>query len=311
MDLNQIGTFIRVVEQGSFTGAAAAVGLPKSSVSRGVAQLEEALGVRLLQRTTRKLNLTEAGRRYYQQVRRALGDLEQASSAAADMGNEPRGLVRLTAPGDFTDGRLSTALGDFLLRYPRIQIDLWITQRWVNLVEEGFDLAIRAGELRDSSLVARKLAASHLALFAAPAYLARRGHPRRLSDLGKHDCLVHRSGRGIFPWRLSGPRGTETVTVAGPVIADDFPIIMRLAVKGLGIALLPEQACGPQLASGALARVLPAYAVRGGSIQIVSPPLRYVPARVALLREHLIRELAPALQMAPAGPARAGTGAGA
>jgi len=308
MDLNQIGTFIRVVEQGSFTGAAAAVGLPKSSVSRGVAQLEEALGVRLLQRTTRKLNLTEAGRRYYQQVRRALGDLELANSAAADMGHEPRGLVRLTAPGDFSDGRLSSVLGDFLLRYPRIQIDLWITQRWVNLVEEGFDLAIRAGKLRDSSLVARKLAATELGLFAAPSYLEKRGRPRRLADLAKHDCLVHRSGRGIMPWRLTGPRGSETVAVAGPVIADDFTIILRLAVKGLGVALLPELTCESEVASGALVRLLPAYALRGGAVQIVSPPLRYVPARVALLREHLIRELSLSLSLSlrPAAPGPAG-----
>ena len=305
MDLNQVGTFIRVVEHGSFTAAAAVVGLPKSSVSRGVAQLEEALGVRLLQRTTRKLNLTEAGRRYYQQVRRALGEVEQANSAVADMGNEPRGLVRLTAPGDFSGGQLSSALADFLLRYPQIQIDLWITQRWVNLVEEGFDLAIRAGELRDSSLVARKLAVTELGLFAAPAYIEKHGRPRRLADLGKHACLVHRSGRGLQPWRLTGPRGAETVAVTGPVIADDFAIIMRLAVKGLGIALLPEVSCEPEVASGALVRLLPAYALRGGAVQIVSPPLRYVPARVALLRDHLIRELTPVLQLAGAGRARA------
>jgi DNA-binding transcriptional LysR family regulator len=300
MDLNQIGTFIRVVDNGSFTAAAGVMGLPKSSVSRGVAQLEESLGVRLLQRTTRKLNLTEAGRRYYQQVRRALGDIEQASSAAADMGTEPRGLVRLTAPGDFSGGQLSSALADFLLRYPRIQIDLWITQRWVNLVEEGFDLAIRAGQLRDSSLVARKLAASELALFAAPAYLERRGRPRRVADLGKHDCLLHRSGRGLMPWRLTGPRGAETVAVKGPVTADDFTVILRLAIKGLGIALLPEVACDQEVSSGALVRLLPAYALRGGAVQIVSPPLRYVPARVALLRDHLIRELSPVFQRAGA-----------
>jgi DNA-binding transcriptional LysR family regulator len=295
MDLNHIGTFIRVVEDGTFTAAAAVLGLPKSSVSRGVAQLEDALGVRLLQRTTRKLSLTEAGRRYYQQARRALGALEQASSAAADMGQEPRGLVRLTAANDFSGGALSGAIGDFLLRYPKIQVDLWITARWVNLVEEGFDLAIRAGKLRDSSLVARRLANIELGLYAAPGYLERRGRPRRLADLVKHDCLVHRSGRGIVPWRLSGPRGPELVSVSGPVIADDFEIIQRLAIKGLGVALLADVACETEVASGALLRVLPAYALRGNAVNIVSPPLRYVPARVTLLRDHLIRTLTAVL----------------
>ncbi len=296
MDLNQVGTFVRVVDNGTITAAAATLGLPKSSVSRGLAQLEEALGVRLLQRTTRKLSLTEAGRRYYQQVRRALGDLEQASSAAADMGAEPRGMVRITAPSDFSDGTLSKTLGDFLHRYPRIQIDLWLTQRWVNLVEEGFDLAIRAGKLRDSSLVARKLAVTELGIYAAPAYLERRGRPRRIADLTKHACLIHRSGHGITRWRLSGPRGSEVAQVSGPLISDDFRVILRLAAQGLGLALVPELPADAEVASGALERVLPAYAVRGGAVHILSPPLRYVPARVALLRDHLIRELTPALQ---------------
>jgi len=153
MDLNQIGTFIRVVETGTFTAAALALGLPKSSVSRGVAQLEEALGVRLLQRTTRKLNLTEAGRRYYQRARRSLSELDQANSAAADTGGQPRGVVRLTAPGDFPGGALSGAIADFLLRYPRIQIDLWITQRWVNLVELEERLSLKSPGIVEAAAV--------------------------------------------------------------------------------------------------------------------------------------------------------------
>lgn len=291
MDLNQISTFVRVVETGTFTAAATALGLPKSSVSRGVAQLEDALGVRLLQRTTRKLNLTEAGRRYFQQVRAALGGLEQANGAVTDMGSEPRGIVRLTAPGDFSGGPFADVIADFVRLYPLIQVDITLTGRWVNLIEEGFDLALRAGKLRDSSLVARKIAAVALGVFAAPAYLKRRGQPKRLADLADHACLLHRSGQGIIPWRLSGPRGPELVTVTGPFMADSLALIHQLAVKGAGIALLPEQTGEADVARGTLVRLLPAYAIRGGTLSVVSPPLRHVPARVALLRDHLIKEL--------------------
>ncbi len=291
MDLNHISTFVRVVETGTFTAAATALGLPKSSVSRGVAQLEDSLGVRLLQRTTRKLNLTEAGRRYFQQVRAALGGLEQANGAVADMGTEPRGIVRLTAPGDFSGGLLSDVIGTFVRTYPLIHVDVTLTGRWVNLIEEGFDLALRAGKLRDSSLVARKIAVTELGLYASPAYLKRRGPPKRLADLANHDCLLHRSGQGIIPWRLTGPRGAELVAVTGPVTADSLGFIQGLAVKGAGIGLLPELGCEAEVSRGALVRILPAYAIRGGALHVVSPPLRHVPARVALLRECLIKEL--------------------
>ena len=185
MDLNQIGTFVRVVDSGTFTAAAAALGLPKSSVSRGVAALEEALGVRLLQRTTRKLSLTDAGRHYYQQVRASLSGLDQANSAVADLGGAPRGTVRLTAPPDFGEGMFPEVIAHFVRRYPGIQLDVVLTQRRVNLIDEGFDLALRAGKLEDSSLVARKIAGSELGLYAAPSYLERRGSPKRLAELTK------------------------------------------------------------------------------------------------------------------------------
>jgi DNA-binding transcriptional LysR family regulator len=291
MDLNQIGTFVRVVESGTFTAAATVMGLPKSSVSRGVAALEESLGVRLLQRTTRKLSLTEAGRHYYQQARTALGELDQAGSAVADMGSEPRGTVRITAPADFGDGMFSEIIADFLKRYPRIQLDVVLTGRRVNLIEEGFDLAVRAGKLEDSSLVARKVAGAELGLYASPAYLERRGRPKRLADLTKHDCVLHRTARGVFPWRLNGPRGPELVAVSGVATVDSFQFVRGLVVAGVGIALLPDLGVEEDLARGALARILPAYGLREGSLHVVTPPLRHIPARVALLREHLITEL--------------------
>jgi DNA-binding transcriptional LysR family regulator len=291
MDLNQISTFVRVVNSGTFTAAATALGLPKSSVSRGVAALEEALGVRLLQRTTRKLSLTEAGRQYFQQVRAALGGLEQAASDAVDLGSAPRGMVRITAPADFGEGMFSDIVADFARRYPGIQLDVVLTGRRVNLVEEGFDLAVRAGKLEDSTLVARKVAGADLGLYGAPSYLDLRGRPKRFADLTKHDCVLHRSARGVLPWRLTGPRGPELVSVSGTVTADSFQFVRGMVIGGVGIGLLPDFGIDEDIARGALERILPSYGLRGGALYVVTPPLHHMPARVALLRAHLIAEL--------------------
>jgi DNA-binding transcriptional LysR family regulator len=291
VDINQIGTFVRVVEAGSFTAAARQLGLPKSSVSRGVARLEEDLGVRLLQRTTRKLHLTEAGQRYFEQTRAALAGLEEASSMVSELEREPRGTVRLTTPVDFGRDDEAQFFTTFLRRHPGIQLELIMTPRQVDLVAEGVDLAVRAGPLDDSSLVARKVAESALRLYAAPAYLKERGRPRRFKDLGEHDCVVLRRSRGIDPWRLKGPRGWETQRVSGRVVADDMGFVQRLTRAGMGIALLPDLTTGEDLATGALEAVLPAYATDAGAVYVVSPPLRHVPARVALLRDYLLAEV--------------------
>ncbi len=282
---------MRVVEAGSFTAAAAGLGLPKSSVSRRVAALERALGTRLLQRTTRRLRLTAVGQRYFQQARQALASLDEAGTELAAAVREPRGTVRITA-ADFGEGPLAQVIASFARLHPRIHVDLTITGRRVNLVEEGFDLAVRAGFLEDSTLVARRLARSELWLLASPAYLARRGTPRRLADLAQHDCVLYRGSTGLLPWRLSGPRGTETVRVSGSMTADDLGFVGRLVRAGAGIGLLPDS----NVADAALTRVLPAYALRGGAIYVLSPPLRHLPARVALFREHLVAELPRALK---------------
>ncbi len=294
IDLNQIGVFVRVVEAGSFTAAAAVLRLPKSSVSRKFAALESALGTRLLQRTTRRLRLTEAGQRYFRQARQAVVDLDEAANELANLGLAPRGNVRISA-ADFEDGPLAEVIAAFCRVHPQIHVDLTVTGRRVNLIEEGFDLAVRAGLLEDSTLVARKVARSELKLYAAPSYLARRGTPRRLADVARHDCVLYRTAKGLFPWRLTGPRGPETVRVSGSVTADDMGFVRRLVLGGAGIGLLPETLAETEVARDALERVLPAYAVRGGAIYVVSPPLRHLPARVALLRDYLIAELPRAL----------------
>ncbi len=291
LDLNLVSVFAKVVELGSFTATGRALGLPKSSVSRAVTRLEEALGVRLLQRTSRKLGLTQAGDRYLGEVRGPIARIAEASGEVSELVQEPRGLVRVSIPPEIGDGRLSAMFVDFVRRHPRIQLDLVVTNRRVNLVEEGIDLAIRAGKLDDSTLVGRRVAMTELALFAAPAYLARRGRPKRLSDLGGHDCVLHRTARGFLPWRLTGPRGVEQVTVAGPITVDDLGSVRHLCLEGLGIALMPLIAVRIDLERGTLVRVLPGYASKGAALYVVSPPLLHVPVRVRLMREHLLREI--------------------
>lgn len=291
VDLNLTVTFVKVVEASSFTGAAQHLGVPTSSVSRAVARLEASLGVRLLQRTTRRLSLTPAGEHYFRQVRSAIAGIDAANDAVVDMGQSVRGKIRMSAAGGPGQGELCAIIARFLVRYPEVEIDMVITGRRVNLVDEGFDLALRAGTLGDSTLVAHKIARTELGIYAAPSYLDRRGHPRRLSDVANHSCILYRQTTGLMPWRLSGPRGPEQVTVSGPVIVDDLMFAHGMVVAGLGLGLLPDLLGEADDAPGPLVRVLPAYAVRSGALHVVTPPLRHLPARVILFRDHLIAEL--------------------
>lgn len=285
-----MSTFASVVDAGSFTAVAAALGKPKSSVSRAVLRLEEALGVRLLQRTTRKLTLTAAGERYLAEVRGPIARVAEASDEVADMGREPGGLVRVSI-ARMEDCALADVFAAFVRAYPKIRVELVVTGRRVNLIEENIDLALRAGPLDDSTLVARKVAIAELGLYAAPSYLERRGHPRTFAALATHDCVLHKTAAGLNPWRLAGPRGVERVAVSGPIIADDLGSVRQLVLAGVGIALMPSTVVRADVEAGALVRVLPAHALRGAPVHLVSVPLRHIPVRVKLLRDFLLREL--------------------
>jgi DNA-binding transcriptional LysR family regulator len=295
MDLNDLALFTHVVERGSFTSAAAQAGLPKSSVTRSIARLERDLGVRLIQRTTRQRGVTEAGRELYERVRGAVGALAEATEAVSQHGKEPGGIVRITAPVDVALMGLPEALAKFLVGYPSIQVDLVLTARVVDLVAEGIDLGIRAGKLADSSLVAKKVGGTSSGLFASKSYLKRRGRPRRLADLTKHDCVMFRGRAGAATWKLEGPHGNEEVDVRGPVSADDFAFVVRAISAGLGIGQAPLFIARRDPVGRALERVLPDYVFPGAPLQIVMPSASFVPARVAVVRdflfEHLTREL--------------------
>jgi DNA-binding transcriptional LysR family regulator len=294
MDLNHVAVFTRVVELQSFTAAAQHLGLPKSSVSRTVTRLEDELGVRLLQRTTRKLRLTEAGQAYYERARVSLAGLEEAASAATSLSAEPRGTVRLSAPADMGSLNLGEVVARFVRRYPLVHIEISLSSRFVDLVAEGFDLALRAGKLTDSSLVARKVGVDSLGLFASPAYLRRRGRPKSVAELASHDCVLFRGMHGKSEWQLTGPRGVERVTVRGPLNVDEMGFVQQAVAAGVGIALLPTIGVRLTAARRALpmpVHLLPDYSVTGNGLHVVSPSTRLPSASVSAFRDFLLAEL--------------------
>jgi DNA-binding transcriptional LysR family regulator len=295
IDLNRVAVFVRVAEAGSFTAAARALRLPTSSVSRAVANLEDELGARLLTRSTRKVSLTESGAHFFQRMQAVLAEAEEASEAAAGAGRDPRGVVRLTAPVDLGLQVLPPLLATLIARHPGLELELVLTSRHVDLIDEGIDLALRGGRLEESSLVARKIGPSSLGVFASPGYLARHAPPRTVADLARHACLRYGGRGGARPWRLTGPRGDEAVTVTGPIVCDDMLFLREMALAGAGLALLPVENVAVDVKAKRLVRVLPKYSLGGAGLYLLWPSRRLVPARVAAVRDFLIEELARTL----------------
>lgn len=298
MDYNDIPLFVRVVEAGSFTRAAAALGREKSSVSRSIARLEDDLGVRLLQRTTRRLSLTDVGHAFYERVRGAVSGVEEAASAAQDLGAEPRGVVRVNGPPDIDSLGVPELLAEFSSMYPKIHVELSVSPRAVDIVGEGYDLAIRGGKLVDSSLVARRVGSTDFAIFGSPGYLDRKGRPRTLADVAKHPCVLIRGHAGRSTWTLTGPNGDESVEVSGPMSVDHLAFAARAVAAGVGLGLLPVALVRSFARIGPLEVVLRDYSAKGGALFIVLPSSAFVPARVALLRDFLVERLSEQIQRA-------------
>jgi len=290
MDLNLVRTFSRVVEAESFTAAARALGLPKSSVSRAVSRLEEQLGARLLERTTRQLKLTATGRAYYEGATRALAALSDAEQLVADSQGQPRGTVRLAVSVPIDRGFLSGIVVRFARQYPDIRVEVSFDHGEVDLVAGGFDLALRAardGHSIGSSLIVRKVAQLSLWLLAAPSYLKSHGAPRRPADLKDHHFIVYDHERACRKaCELVGPRGREPIEVSGTLSSDDSLFVRELALRGAGITLMVPRL--DDLRSGALVRVLPDYEIPDISLSVVMPSNRHMPRRVALFRDALV-----------------------
>jgi DNA-binding transcriptional LysR family regulator len=282
MDLNDVLVFVRVVQAGSFTAAAHALDLTKSSVSRKVTELEDRLGARLLSRSTRTLRLTDVGRAYYADCARIIGEIEEAELAVTRMQTTPRGLLRLSVPLAFAP--LGAVIAEYLSRYPDVRAEIVATDRQVNLVDEGFDLAIRVGPLADSTLIARPLGAIKRMLVASPSYLARRGRPRKPADLERHPCLVFTADG----WTLRA--GKKSVGVAPParLVVNDFELLREAALGGLGVASLPEHVCRDDLRRRRVRRVLPEWCTDDAQIHAVYPSTRHLTPKVTACLDMIV-----------------------
>ena len=274
VELELMGLFATVVEQGSFTGAAEVLGMPKSSVSQKISRLESQLGVRLLQRTTRRLSLTPQGELYVEHCQGLLALARSANLAMARLRSAPAGRVRITAPEATGTLLLGKILAEFRALYPEVVLELTLSDEQLDLVGEGYDLALRAAPLKDSSLICRRIGQVPRYLVAAPDYLARHGEPQQLSELGRHACLVH-SALPVWPLQEGGwrPRGT--------CISNSLLALRELALNGGGIALLPDHVCQEDLIKGTLQKVLPSHPIPPNPFYLIYPS-----------REHL----APALR---------------
>lgn len=293
-DLASMVLFARVVQSRSFTEAARREGVTKSSVSRRIAALEENLGVKLLRRTTRKLDLTDEGMRFYEHCARILDDVHAAAEAVTGAGTELKGVIRVSAPVTLSQMHLGRALAGFLLAHPEIELRLTADDRLVDVVEGGFDVVIRVGKLAASSLVARRLAADRLVVSGAPSYLERRGVPEAPGDLLHHDCLHYANVPLSGEWRFRGEKGPEPVPVRGPLTASDGTVLREAALAGLGLVVTPRFMVAAELADGRLVQVLERW--RRGRIGLfaVTAPGRQQPRRIKALVDWLARYFAEA-----------------
>lgn len=283
--------FVRVVDAGSFSAAARHWGRSKAVVSKYVSALEEDLGVQLLRRTTRSLSLTEAGRTYRERCADVLGEIESLEASVREGVAAPRGPLRVSAPPGLASHYLDVMTKDFISRFPDVSIDLDLTHRIVDLVEENIDVAIRVTEPRDSSLVARRIAPVSVIAVAAPAYLRRRGTPKKPADLREHDCLVDTNFRDQQRWHFRWKGKAETVAVHGPLRVNHPDAIRDLAIAGLGIALVPDFVATEALREGKLREVLPGTVALRWSILAVYPRRRFLPLRVRAYVDHLVEKM--------------------
>jgi DNA-binding transcriptional LysR family regulator len=290
--LDNIAVFVHVVRSGSFTAAAEKLNLSKSVVSKYVTRLEDRLGARLLNRTTRRLSLTEVGRAFFERSQRALGEIEEAEAEVSRLQGEPRGELRLSCPMSFGILHVAPLLAAFQASHPELAVDMVLDDRKADLVDEGFDLAIRIGEMPDSSLVARRLGACRHVVCGAPAYFARNGVPQSPGDLADHPALTYRYQDAPAEWRLVDRDGNyHQVAINSRLQMNNSLALREALLKGAGVALTPTFVVGSEIRSGLLMAVLSEYSALEVSIYAVYPQRKHLSPKVRAFIDYLSEQI--------------------
>ncbi|HDY7664900.1 TPA: LysR family transcriptional regulator [Vibrio vulnificus] len=285
-----VNEFVAVAESGSFTQAATRLETSIANVSRRVGQLEERLGVKLLLRSTRKVSLTEAGQIYVQHCRSILEGLHQAELAVTQMQQTPQGKLRITAPVTYGEQKIAPLLNDFLIRYPKIDLELVLTNQKLDLIEQGVDIAVRLGQLEDSSSMARRLSDRHLHVCATPEYFEQHGMPHTLSDLSSHNCLVGTHDH----WRFKESHQGRSIKVNGRIRCSSGVVLLDAALKGIGLVQLPDYYVDEHLRAGRLIEVLAHFRDDREGVWALYPHNRHLSPKVRLLVDHLAQHLSAA-----------------
>ena len=284
--LEDMEVFAQVVATGSLSSAGRALGLSPAGVSKRLRRLEETLGTRLLQRTTRQISLTETGQAYFERIGPLLAGIEDAENFVSRRSDAVRGTLKVSAPTSFGRMHIAPHINDFMRSYPDLAINLQLSDTFVDIVGEGFDLSIRIGELTDSSLVGRKLAPVRRILCAAPAYIEHHGMPETLTDLADHLCLPPHNHD---TWKLEGPEGAITFRPDGPLKTNSSEVIREAVIGGAGIALRSTWDVGPELEAGKLVQVLPAYeGSRNIGIYALYASRQFLPAKIRVFIDFLV-----------------------
>jgi DNA-binding transcriptional LysR family regulator len=286
--LGAMNAFAKVVASGSYAEAARQLGLTRSAVSKAVTELEELLGARLLDRTTRRTSPTEVGRAYYERCVDILASIEETELQVSRLHDEPRGVLRVNAPMSFGILYLGGAIADFMAAYPDLKVELLLNDRFIDPLEEGVDVTVRIGTLSDSSLIARKLAPARRMLVASPDYLARHGEPQTPQDLARHRCLNYGHLTAMQHWEFTTTEGTMAVPIASYLCSNNGDVLREAALKGNGITLLPTFIVGEDIKLGRLQVVLASHAPTSLAIYALYAPNRYLAAKTRLLIDFLV-----------------------
>ena len=291
--LRQMSIFARVAETGSFSAAARALGVSNSVISKYISGLEEKLGVTLIQRNTRHLALTDIGRGYLDRCQRILSDVEEADRAASNEHAEPQGMLRVNAALSFGLRHLGPVISQYAVARPEVTVDITLDDRPVDILEESYDLAIRVGDLEDSSLIARRFASVRRVCAASPAYLDRNGVPQHPRDLENHNCLTYARGGWSEPWHVEGGDGPVMMEATGNIFSNNGDLLLASAVEGAGIISMPDFIVWEAIKEGRLVRVLKDYTFPEVGMYAIYPPTRHLSAKIRTFIDALVDHFSP------------------